>query len=107
MTELSPRMKRLEEAGLLGCFDNTGVNSTNYKGILMDKWIDIRDQLPEFDKKVLAYSLGATLTYICFRPEENEYNEHWSICEASDCSCVGCTAPIDYWMPLPTPPEEQ
>jgi len=54
---MSERMKMLEEAGLLGCLDGTGVTSTNYKEILyggsvcgecnsmnvnnkMDKWFD-------------------------------------------------------------------
>ena len=70
----------------------------------MSEWISVKDRLPEYYKKVLAYSSGAERTYICFRPQETVYNEHWSICEDSDCSCVGCTAPIDYWMPLAEPP---
>ncbi len=31
---LSPLMARFKKAGLLGCFDGTGVNSQNYKEIL-------------------------------------------------------------------------
>ncbi|MCB1113612.1 MAG: hypothetical protein KDK62_02535 [Chlamydiia bacterium] len=27
-------IESLEKAGLIGCFDNTGVNSTNYKNII-------------------------------------------------------------------------
>lgn len=69
------------------------------------KWIKITEKLPEFDKKVLGYSDGADRIYICYRPYENEYNEHWCICDDVDCACVGCTAPIDYWMPLPEQPE--
>ncbi len=35
--DLSPRMTRLKKAGLLGCFDGTGVNSENYKDILREE----------------------------------------------------------------------
>ncbi len=31
---LSPLMARFKKAGLLGCFDNTGINSENYKEFL-------------------------------------------------------------------------
>ncbi len=31
---LSPRMARFKKAGLLGCFDGTGVNSENYRDFL-------------------------------------------------------------------------
>lgn len=31
---LSPRMARFKKAGLLGCFDGTGVNSENYKDFI-------------------------------------------------------------------------
>lgn len=71
----------------------------------MMKWIDVKDELPKFNEKVFTYSEGSGRMYICFRRKEEEYNEHWSICEDQDCSCVGCTAPIDYWMPLPNQPE--
>jgi hypothetical protein len=30
-TKLSPRMQRFKDAGLLGCFDDTGINSENCK----------------------------------------------------------------------------
>jgi len=29
--QISKRMDRLQKAGLIGCFDDTGVNSSNYK----------------------------------------------------------------------------
>jgi len=71
----------------------------------MSEWISIKKELPEFNQIVLAYSEGANKIYICFRRKELVYNEHWSICEDQNCSCVGCTAPIDYWMSLPKQPE--
>lgn len=44
------RIKRFEEAGLMGCFDGTGVTSENYKDILngehpLDKAIAAMDEL--------------------------------------------------------------
>lgn len=69
------------------------------------KWNNVRDILPPFDEKVLGYSEGANRIYICFRRKEDEYNEHWAICEEQDCSCVGCTAPISHWISLPLQPE--
>lgn len=71
----------------------------------MGEWIKVEDRLPEFKRKVLGYSLGSERIYICYREIEDEYNEHWTICEDQDCSCVGCTAPISHWMPLPVQPE--
>lgn len=68
------------------------------------KWIKIEDKIPLYGEKVLAFSEGAKRIYICYRVKENEYNEHWTICEDSDCSCVGCTAPISHWMCLPKYP---
>ncbi len=35
--DLSPRIARLKKAGLLGCFDGTGVNSENYKDVLREE----------------------------------------------------------------------
>jgi len=69
------------------------------------EWISVKKELPSFMEKVLAFSEGANRIYICFRREENEYNEHWVICEDQDCSCTGATGPIDYWMPCPNQPE--
>jgi hypothetical protein len=66
------------------------------------KWISVKDRLPEFDIHVLAHDTQRS--YICFRREEIEYNEHWGICEDCDCSCQGCTGAITHWMPLPDPP---
>lgn len=73
----------------------------------MMEWISVKDRLPIEFEKVLAYSEGADRVYICFIKKEEEYNEHWTICDDLDCSCTGCTAPIDYWMPLPEAPKNE
>ena len=36
----TPRIERLKKAGLWGCFDGSGVNSTNYKDVLMSDCTD-------------------------------------------------------------------
>lgn len=67
------------------------------------EWINVKDRLPEFETMVLAYDTQKI--YICYRPIENEYNEHWKICDEC-CSCYGATGAIICWMPLPKPPEQ-
>lgn len=63
------------------------------------KWISVEDRLPGFNVKVLAHD--TQMSYIALRKPEEEYNEHWNICENSCCSCNGCTGSIRHWMPLP------
>jgi hypothetical protein len=67
-------------------------------------WISVKDILPEYDKAVLCFDTQQI--YIAFRPNEEEYNEHWCICEDFCCSCEGCTGAITHWMPLPPHPKE-
>lgn len=92
------------------------------------EWISIKDRLPEFNVKVLCCDMSQT--YIAYRQEESEYNEHWSIsvafrgtcslffihfpecwnstlCDTQNCSYLGCTGRIYFWMPLPEPPKEK
>jgi hypothetical protein len=46
----SPFMKRLREAGLLGCLNGSGVTSENYKDILMDLLMDRDQEKPPEDR---------------------------------------------------------
>ena len=64
---------------------------------------DVMMCVPYFNKKVLACDGGGRV-YIAYRREESKYNEHWSICEDQNCSCIGCTGAISHWMALPEPP---
>jgi len=66
------------------------------------EWISVKDKRPEVNTKVLAYDTGRI--YICYRRDEEDYNEHWAICEDQNCSCIGCTGAITRWMPLPKMP---
>lgn len=69
-----------------------------------ENWISVIERLPSPLITVLAYSRGSGKIYLCCMPNENEYNEHWHICEEQDCICTQPTAPIDFWMPLPSIP---
>lgn len=71
------------------------------------EWININDRLPSPKQTVLAYSRGADKFYLCCLPDENEYNEHWHICEEICCICTQPTAPISHWMPLPWVPAKE
>jgi len=66
------------------------------------EWISIESWLPPFHKKVLCWDTQRI--YIAYRRSEEEYNEHWCICEEACCSCNGCTGPITHWMKLPEVP---
>ncbi len=67
-------------------------------------WINVKESRPEFFRPVLAFDTQRI--YIAFRPKEDEYNEHWIVCDDSDCGCNGCTGAITHWMPLPNDPNE-
>ncbi len=69
----------------------------------ISEWISVKDEIPPPMKEVLCYDTQRI--YIAYRDEENEYNEHWIICEEC-CSCTGCTGAITHWMPLLPSPEE-
>ena len=66
-------------------------------------WISVENQVPQPNEKVLCFDTQRI--YIAFREHGTIYNEHWTICEEQDCSCVGCTGAITHWMPLPEPPK--
>lgn len=66
-------------------------------------WISVNSRLPDHNQLVLCYDTQKW--YIAFRPVEDEYTEHWTIC-AECCSCNGCTGAITHWMPLPEAPKE-
>lgn len=70
----------------------------------MIEWISVKDRLPAEGENVLAYDTQRI--YICYRAKEEEYNEHWVICE-ENCCCTGCTGAITNWMPLPKPPKQE
>lgn len=70
----------------------------------MIQWIDVKCKLP--DKLIPVLAWDTQRIYLCYRPVDLEYNEHWTICLESDCVCNGCTGAITHWIPLPNPPED-
>jgi hypothetical protein len=56
--KLSPRMQRFKDSGLLGCFDDTGITSENYKDHLYEdkmKWHEFMEKnygSSEIDSKI-------------------------------------------------------
>lgn len=73
--------------------------------VQMSEWISVKERLPEKGTPVLACCEGGRV-YICALPQEEEYNEHWCICEDACCSCIGTTGPISHWMNLPGLPKD-
>lgn len=66
------------------------------------EWISVKDQIPDFDIKVLAYDNQRI--YIAFRSKELDYNEHWTVSEPENNYPWGCTGAVTHWMPLPETP---
>jgi hypothetical protein len=65
-------------------------------------WIRVEDGLPDPEVKVLAYDTQRI--YIAFRRKEEEYNEHWVICQDLDYCEWGITSAVTHWMPYPEKP---
>lgn len=83
----------------------TGCSALNHDmPIMNNEWISIDDEKPPFLEKVLCWDTQKI--YIAYRPIEDEYNEHWSICEDACCSCNGCTGSVTHWIPLLSPPQD-
>ena len=95
------KLQVLKELGLLGGINVPGCLSPTPQRKSMSEWISVSSLLPPHGQLVLCHDTQKC--YIAFRPVEDEYNEHWTICDQC-CSCPGCTGAITHWMPLPPPP---
>jgi hypothetical protein len=72
----------------------------------MSEWISIKDRLPEIEEHVLityrtSQDYGSLKVMQAFRINDCEY----VVDVYSDGTCV-LSDYVDYWMPLPEPPEE-
>lgn len=96
--------KRLEK--LRGCFNGTGITSTNYKDEV--HWISVQDRLPDKNnhKEVLTFEIiiniktKKKIKCICLEETESIHKDENGI--YSD----GGGENITHWMPLPQPPKE-
>jgi len=127
-TNISPRMQRFKDAGLLGCFDGSGVTSENCKDV-MNEWKlftkikyaanPLSNFAAPFDSKpflaciwgewvgqaIYARHYDATDNrcpgkYEFFYVTQNPEDEGWKIHISED------PFPITHWMPLPKSPEK-
>jgi Protein of unknown function (DUF551) len=91
---------RFKKAGLMGCFDGSGVTSENYKEILYGpEWISVKDRLPEEGTLVLIHRTGEPLSvdYTVDIPSEGPI---WA------CLLQDEMYKVTHWMPLPEPPND-
>ena len=67
-------------------------------GVTVQKWISVRDKLPEDDSDVLAYSRNGEECRI--------YPANYAKCVWFDCIfTTPATDTTTHWMPLPEPPK--
>ena len=93
------RLERFKKAELMGCFNGTGVASTNYKEHLYGmEWISVKDQLPSKGDEVLTfYEDYFNVASILYFDDENR--PHFI-------SGSYVFDHVTHWMPLPEPPKE-
>lgn len=90
------KLDKLHKAGLIGCLNNTGVNSENYKNFM--KWINVKDELPKED--------GLYLTY---HPPNNVFQRGYIVIRFIVLEQRWLTPwcdEITHWMYLPEAPHE-
>lgn len=82
----------------------------------MNKWISVKDRLPEMKEKKVAFSSEYVLAYDGvysfvarrwkFKPSVDDPDPEISFKEVG-CNCTNTLVlPITHWMPLPKPPKE-
>ena len=64
------------------------------KGVTVQKWISVKDRLPEEDKRVLVW-VGENDRYFPIIDTDRVHNGRW----------VRWDEYISHWMPLPQPPK--
>ena len=99
---MTSKLERLKQAGLIGCLNDTGINSTNYKDRGMT-WISVSDRLPEKDKNVILFD-GNEIFCGTYNGKFKE-NHSWGN-QCCDGICYGWYEKneVTHWMPLPQPP---
>lgn len=70
----------------------------------MDKWICVKDRLPEKDGRSDIYCLVSSKYGIVVRPY-SEYHKCWNDEENDDYCCDAAGGIITHWQPLPEEPK--
>jgi hypothetical protein len=107
----SQRMKRLKELGFIGCLNDSGVTSQNYKELLgpdfpfgpIPHWIKCEDRLPEDNEYVLAFGENE-IAVMQFRKTSD--GRHKKVMGYFQNIERGEIIEATHWMPLPETPHE-
>lgn len=112
--KLSERMERFNKAGLLGCFDGTGVTSENYKEYLNGKnmnWIKVTDQpFPKDGSQFLCYQEQFNLfAIVSFNPANDLDEDLWpeGYLYVADTEYFFHPRYCSHWMKLEKPKDTQ
>ena len=70
---LTARMQKFKDAGLIGCFNGTGVNSSNYKEVIMSNYRDfiMSRKCEKCGKQALECTCDASIIKTIFRNAKN------------------------------------
>jgi hypothetical protein len=111
----SKRLKSLEDSRLIGCLDDTGVTSQNYKQILsnflnrerqMTEWQPF-ETAPKDGTKILAFWSEYWEHPLHWEPEIMKFDvdKGWWVTWDVDWEDVGSVVRPAFWIPLPEPPQ--
>ena len=72
----------------------------------VDRWISVKDRLPENNKLVLCYAISTTGEGSCYVLGALSNGEFWflKVCDGKYLSFPNLHLVITHWQPLPEPP---
>lgn len=69
------------------------------------EWISVKDRLPEYDEKVIAYCKKTNKYFVGFARKSYSGDTYWCLVGAAGATyCV--KSKVTHWMPMPEPPKE-
>lgn len=102
--EISDRMKRFDEAGIMGCFNDTGITAANCKSFLESPWISTKIRpAPPMETVQLCVDGKVIVGWNeSIQPEEDPSYCSW---EGWPESCISGEG-VTHWAPLLKAPRE-